>query len=78
MTFNPGVVGSNPTGPSTLLPYLMQAGQSGHFLESRIINPGVLKSVAAAAGPSGTVHVPDEDGQCESDTSKTPPNSLLA
>ena len=22
MTFNPGVVGSNPTGPSTLLPYL--------------------------------------------------------
>ena len=27
VTFNPGVVGSNPTGPSTLLPYLMQVAK---------------------------------------------------
>jgi len=44
--FNPGVVGSNPTGPSTLLPYLMQAGQSGHFLESRMLSPGLLELLA--------------------------------
>ena len=42
VTFNPGVVGSNPTGPSTLLPYLMQVGRSGRFLESRKSSPGVL------------------------------------
>ena len=43
--FNPGVVGSeNPTGPSALLPYLMQVGQPRRFLESRIPGQGILSS----------------------------------
>ncbi len=40
-TFNPGVVGSNPTGPSTLVPYLMQVALRPRILDARISNPRV-------------------------------------
>ena len=52
MTFHPGVVGSNPTGPSTLLPYLMQVDQGGRFLESRGDPVDSLKVLRFDAGLS--------------------------
>lgn len=43
--------GRNPTGPSTLLPYLMQASQNCRLPDSQFINPRVLLS-----GPLGSVN----------------------